>query len=464
MSLVCHGGPFPSSGYDLRSYETTFGPGVQANIYKECDIIPGDPDASYLMEKLLPSPRLGQRMPSGRDPLSEADLAMLRTWILDGAPDDSPLVTVTPTLLVRTPTPTPTGSPPTVPTLARVCEENGVICTVAGTGAARFDGDGPALTRSLYYPIDVEFDRQGRPHIVDWNNLRIRRLERDGQIRTIMGLDYEDFPVDGALAKDTPLHHASDISFAPDGSFVVAGDHVPVVFRVGTDDRVRVVAGTNDYGYDGDGGPALSAKLKTPFGVLAEADGYFIADVDAHVIRFVDTDGIIQTVAGTGEPGYSGDGGPATQARLNGPSRMVRLPDGSLAFAETKSHVIRRIDPTGMISTLAGTGRRGYAGDGGPASQAEFDTPYDLALAPNGDLYVADTANNVIRRIDGDGIVTTVVGNGLPGFYGDGRDAGGCELNRPSSLAFGPDGSMWICDTSNQRVRRIRNFLSTLQP
>lgn len=465
MSLVCHGGPFPASGYDLRSYTSTFGPGVEANIFKECDVVPGSPDDSFLIEKLLPSPRLGQRMPNGQSPLSDADIALLRTWILDGAPDDSPALTPTPTpplgsTPVPTRTPTPTAPPEAVPTLSAKCADDGVICTMAGTGAARFDGDGPALARSFYYPIDIEFDRQGRPYIVDWNNLRIRRLERDGQLRTIMGLDYEDFPVDGALAKDTPLHHASDMSFAPDGSFLVAGDHVPVVFRVGTDDRVHVVAGNAEYGNDGDGGQARQARLQTPFGVLAETNGFFIADVDAHVIRYVDANGIIQTVAGTGVAGYSGDGGPATAARLGGPSRMIRLADGSLAFAETKSHVIRRIDPQGIISTLAGSGRRGYSGDGGPATAAQLDTPYDLALAPTGDLYIADTANNVIRRIDAQGIITTVVGNGFAGFLGDGGNAGVCEFDRPSALAFGPDGSLWVCDTSNQRLRRIHGFLS----
>jgi hypothetical protein len=472
-SLACHGGPFPSSGYSVASYDGLFGPAVQANLFGVCNIVPGDPDASYLIEKLHPSPRFGQQMPSLRPPLAAGDIELIRTWILEGAGDDSPpTVTPTPTRTVpptatRTPTqqspPTATSGPP--PTLAAVCDEPGTVCTVAGTGLARFDGDGPALSRSFYFPIDITFDSQGRPLVMDWNNLRLRRVNADGSLETVMGLDFEDFPTDGALAKDTPLHHASDIEFDANGNLFVAGDHVPVVFRVGINDRVFTVAGTSEYGYAGDGGSALKARLSTPFGVLPDDEGgLYIADVDAHVIRHVRSNGIIETVAGTGERGYSGDGGPATAAKLAGPARMQLDADGNLYFCETKSHVVRKVDTSGVIHTIAGTGVRGYSGDGGPATAAELDTPYDIRFAPDGDLYIADTGNHVIRRIDARGRIATVVGTGSPGFSGDGRPSDVCVLNRPSAIEFGPDGSLWICDTMNHRVRRIAGFLGNLSP
>lgn len=339
----------------------------------------------------------------------------------------------------------------------------GSSCTVAGTCHAQFDGDGrPALATSFYFPLDIIFDADGQPLILDWNNLRLRRINRDGTVSTVMGTDIEDFPSDGALAIDTPLHHASDVEFDASGRLYVAGDHVPVVFRVGTDSRVFTVAGTHEYGYTGDHGPALQAELSTPFGVLPDAaGGFYVSDVDADVVRYVDPQGIITTVAGTGEQGYSGDGHPGPQAQLAGPSRLKFGPDGLLYFCETKNHVIRRLQADGTIETFAGTGARGYSGDHGPAAQAQFDTPYDLRFAPNGDIYVADTGNNVIRRIDTTGIVTTVVGNGMPVFAGDGGQAADCSLRRPSAVIFDAEGSMWIADTSNQRVRRVWHFLAS---
>ena len=467
-SIACHGGPFPSSGYSLATYAGAFGPGVQANLFGLCNVVPGDPDASYLIEKIQPGPRFGQQMPSLRPPLSTDDMELLRTWIIEGAGDDSPPTpTPTPTMSMQPtatrtatqpPPPTATSRPP--PTLAAVCDQAGTVCTVAGTGFSRFDGDGPALGRSFYFPIDITFDRQGRPLVMDWNNLRLRRINPDGHLETVMGLDYEDFPTDGALARDTPLHHASDVEFDAQGNLFVAGDHVPVVFRVGTNDRVFTVAGTSEYGYAGDGGPALAAELSTPFGVLPDgAGGLYIADVDAHVIRYVRPDGIIETFAGSGVRGYAGDGGPATAAELAGPARMELDAEGNLYFCETKSHVVRKVDTSGVIHTVAGTGARGYSGDGGPATAAELDTPYDIRFAPNGDLYVADTGNHAIRRIDASGTIETVVGNGVGGFAGDGGDLQSCVLNRPSAIEFGPDGSLWICDTLNHRVRRVAGFL-----
>lgn len=379
-----------------------------------------------------------------------------------------------------TPTPTPTTVPPThAPTVTAThaptatatplnCLVDGVICTVAGTGMAQWDGDGRrALDTSFYFPIAVIFDRDGQPLILDWNNLRLRRINLDGTVVTVMGTGAEDFalPIDGTLAIDTSLHHANDVEYDANWRLYLSGDHLPAVFRVDADTRVFTVAGTLDYGYSGDGGPALQAELSTPYGVLPDAvGGFYISDVDANVVRYVDPLGIINTVAGTGDGGYTGDGGLGTAATLWGPSRLKVGPDGSLYFCETKNHVIRRLHADGTIDTFAGTGTRGYSGDGGPAKQAQFDTPYDVRFAPTGDVYVADTGNNVIRRIDGNGMISTVAGNTVPDFAGDGGPAAACELHRPSGIIFDAEGSLWISDTSNQRVRRVWHFLNTVAP
>jgi hypothetical protein len=346
---------------------------------------------------------------------------------------------------------------PVTPVSNDPCDAPGAICTVAGTGKSQFDGDGrDALDTSFYLPLDVEFDPQGRPLILDFNNLRVRRINEDGTIETIMGLDFEAPPTEGALAVETPLHHASDIEFDASGNLYVAGDHAPIVFRVGLDQRVTIVAGSGDSGYAGDGGPALAARLTTPFGVLPDRrGGFYVSDLDAHVVRYVDAGGIIRTAVGSGTAGYSGDGGPATAARLRGPTRMALGLDGSLYVCDTDNHCIRRVDADGVIETICGTGTPGYSGDGGPATAALLNRPHDLAIGPDGALYVADTDNNVIRRLDADGAITTVVGTGAAGFSGDGGSAGACTLNRPSGVTVAADGALWVSDAANQRVRRV---------
>jgi hypothetical protein len=450
MNISCHGGTFPTSGYDLRTYVSTFGPGAEALSLHACNVVPGAPDQSYLIEKLGPSPRLGVQMPDALPPLAASDLNLIRTWILEGAQNDAS----------QTPTPTQTPAPTAITKPTAACSNAGVICTVAGTGQSGFNGDGkPALQTSFYYPFEVAFDTSDRALILDFNNLRVRRLNTDGTIETIMGKDFEAAPVDGALAVDTPLHHASDIETDAAGNLYVAGDHVPYVFRVGTDNRVKIVAGNGTPGNTGDGGQAVEAELTTPFGVEPTAAGVYIVDVDAHVIRYVGADGKISPVAGNGSRGYSGDHNAATAAQLNSPTRARLDSAGNLYFCDTNNHVIRRVDQDGTITTIAGTGAVGYSGDNGSATAAQFHTPYDLRIAPNGDLYVADTGNNVIRRIH-NGTVTTVVGTGVGGFSGDGNDARNCKLNRPSGLNFDGDGSLWISDTFNGRVRRVAGFLS----
>jgi hypothetical protein len=340
---------------------------------------------------------------------------------------------------------------------ADACSRPGVICTVAGTGGSFFDGDGrDALETSLYFPLDVEFDVAGRPLILDFNNLRVRRINENGTVETVMGLDFEAAPIDGALASETPLHHASDIEMDAGGQLYVAGDHVPVVFLVDTQDRVRVVAGTEDFGYDGDGGSALHAKMLAPYGVLPDDQGgFYISDIDAHVVRYVDPDGIIHTYAGVGTRGYSGDGGPATEAQLNAPTRMARDADGRLYICDTDNNVIRRVDIDGIISTFAGTGDPAFSGDGGPAEGAGLTRPYDVAVGPDGAVYIADTGNHAIRRVDNAGVIRTLVGTGGEGFAGDGFSARDCRLNGPSSVIFDARGDMWISDTFNHRVRRV---------
>lgn len=372
------------------------------------------------------------------------------------SPSDSPTA---PESATPSPSATPVLTATATPTATRACDVPGTICTVAGTGKSLFDGDGrDALRTSLYFPYDVTFDRDGRPLILDWNNLRLRRINADNTVETILGTDEEAPPLEGALASETPLHHATDVQLDAAGVMYVAGYHVPLVFGVGTDSRVFLIAGNDEeVGSSGDGGPARAALLDTPFGVFPSPEGgLYLSDIDANVIRYVDPHGIIHAIAGRADQaGYAGDGGAATAALLDAPARLRLDAQGNLVFCDSNNHVLRRVDRDGTITTIAGTGVQGYTGDGGPATLAQLSNPHDLDFGSDGSIYVADTGNNVIRRIDVNGVITTIAGDGEAGYGGDGGDARGCRFDRPTGVAFAPDGSLWVADTLNNRVRRI---------
>ena len=222
---------------------------------------------------------------------------------------------------------------------------------------------------------------------------------------------------------------------------------------------VTVVAGTGLAGALGDGRPAVSASLDMPHGIAVDNQGsIYVADSANNRIRMINqATGLITTVAGTGRPGFRGDGGPATAADLDHPRFLVVAPDGSLIVADTGNHRIRRIDPGGVISTIAGTGRRGFSGDGGVATAADLDDPRGLARAADGTLYVAGGEGvplPYVRRIDPAGIITTVAGGRLAGYSGDGGPATAAALNSPRSIAlWGTD--LYIADSDNSRIRHV---------
>lgn len=193
----------------------------------------------------------------------------------------------------------------------------------------------------------------------------------------------------------------------------------------------------------GDGGPALEARLKAPRGMAWDAEGnLYIADSRNHRVRMVTQEGAIRTVAGTGVAGSSGDGGPAVEASLHLPVDLAFDAEGNLYIAEALGHRIRRISPDGRITTVAGTGARGYSGDGGPALEAALDTPQGLALDASGNLYIADLGNHRVRRVDPEGRITTVAGNGEDGSAGDGGPAAEAQLSAPANLALDAEGNL----------------------
>jgi NHL repeat-containing protein len=340
------------------------------------------------------------------------------------------------------------------------CGDLGTICTVLGNGVAAYAGEGATPSHvSLYFPIDITFDSQDRLVVIDWNNQRIRRLDLDGHVRTIVGTGFEDSTqVQGTPALETPLHHAYSMAYDGPGNLFIAGYHVPWVLRETPNELVYVFAGVDTPGYGGDGGPALSAAFGIPTGVAVASAGapVYISDVGDNCIRWVDASGIIHTLCGNGTPGYSGDGGPAQNALLREPYR-VRYDDatGAVFICDTSNHVVRRVDASGTITTVAGNGVRGDAGDGGLATEAMLTSPYDARVGPDGALYIADAKAHRIRRVDGSGIITTVAGTGTAGYSGDGGEAMAASFNQPTAIAFDATGNLYICDTGNNVIRKV---------
>ena len=235
------------------------------------------------------------------------------------------------------------------------------------------------------------------------------------------------------------------------------------IYKLTGQSKLMVVAGTGEPGFSGDGGPAAKAQFFAPHDIAFDAQGNLIvADSLNHRIRRIDKSGVTTTIAGTGAAGYTGDGGPAAAAQLNGPQSVTFDREGALLIADTYNSVIRRIDPTGTITTIAGSAP-GLSGDGGPALSALINLPFDAVAGPDGAVYIADGANSRIRRAGPDGKINTIAGfgsgsgSGGAGYSGDGGPADKARLFSPTSLRFDSHGALYISDSGNGKIRVIRD-------
>jgi YD repeat-containing protein len=245
------------------------------------------------------------------------------------------------------------------------------------------------------------------------------------------------------------------IAAGPGGSYYLATDNGASVVRINADGTMIKVTGNGTFSDSGDGGPATLATVNGVAALAVGPDGsLYLSEPTSAIVRRVAPFGIITTVAGKGVRGFSGDGGPATRASI-APYGIAAGPDGSLYIAEPLNNRIRRVDPSGIISTLAGTDRAGSGGDGGPAIQAQLNGPQGVAAGPDGSLYIADRDNNRIRRVDPSGFITTLAGTGTSGFTGDGGQAIKARLSQPTGLTVGSDGSLYITDSRNNRIRKV---------
>lgn len=228
---------------------------------------------------------------------------------------------------------------------------------------------------------------------------------------------------------------------------------------------ISTVAGTGIEGNGGDGGPALNATFSTPTQVAVDRHGnLYIAGYGNSRIRKIDRQGIITAFAGTGEPGFAGDGGPALQAKINFPHAITVTDNGTVYFTDTKNHRVRKITPDGIITTIAGNGQAGFSGDGGLALQASLNQPEGIAVDKRGNVFIAEFNNHIIRKITPAGIITTVAGNGTAGFSGDGGPASKASLNITPAVAVDSSGNLYLCDRENHRVRKVgrRGIITTV--
>lgn len=281
-------------------------------------------------------------------------------------------------------------------------------------------------------------------------------------IVTVAGTGRRAFSPDGGPASAAALVRPLAVATGPRGELYIAeGNRVR---EVTPDGRIATLAGTGDAGARGDGGPAAQAQLNMPQGLAVDSSGrVYIADTLSNRVRRVDLDGTITTVAGTGEAGYAGDGAAGIAARLSLPTGLAIGFGDALFIADTGNNVIRQLDSHGVIRTIAGTGEAGYRGDGGPALYALFHTPGGLAFDDEGNLYVADTLNQRVRRINVNDEVATVAGDGVAAFGGDRGDAIYAELNLATNplegmgqaIAVAPTGDLFIADGLNHRLRKL---------
>jgi uncharacterized repeat protein (TIGR01451 family) len=292
----------------------------------------------------------------------------------------------------------------------------------------------------------------------------VSKVSAAGIITTVAGNGSLGYSGDGGPATSAGLDRPSGVAVDASGNLYIADDFNERIRKVSTAGIITTVAGNGSYGYSGDGGPATSAQLLNPQGVAVDASGnLYIADTYDNRVRKVSAAGIITTVAGAGPYGYSGDGGPATSAQLYLPYAVAVDASGDVYIADSHNDRIRKVSAAGIITTAAGNGSCCYAGDGGPATSAQLWSPSGVAVDTSGDLYIADAGNNRVRKISAAGVIRTVAGNGtcpnagfaVECYSGDGGAATSAQFSDPSGVAVDASGDLYITDTYNNRVRRV---------
>ncbi len=346
----------------------------------------------------------------------------------------------------------------------------GIITTVAGNGygaggdcedfCGGFRGDGGSATSAeLNGPSDVAVDSTGNIYIADYENDAVRKVSTLGIITTVAGIgESSGYSGDNGPATSAKLYNPSSVAVDSAGNLYIADYMNQVVRKVDTNGIITTIAGINGSpAFGGDGGPATSAHLSYPYGVALDSAGnLFISDNGNQRVRKVDLNGIINTVAGNGTSGFSGDNGPATSAELSYPNGVAFDIAGNLYIADSSNFRIRKMDVHGTITTIAGNGTAGFSGNGVAATSAELEYPQGVAADGAGNVYIADSDNEVVRKVDVNGIITTVAGmGGVSGYTGDGAPATGATLDYVPGVAVDNAGDIFIADSENNVIREV---------
>jgi uncharacterized protein (TIGR03437 family) len=347
----------------------------------------------------------------------------------------------------------------------RVISPGGIINTFAGNGAVgspgHFGDGGLATQANLFIPEGVAVDSSGNVYIADTADNMVRKVTTDGLITTIAGDSLAGYAGDTFLALTSEVNHPGDVALDSQTNVYIADTGNALIRRITNDGLINTFAGTASLeGYAGDGKAATLAGLIEPYAIALDgASNLFIAErQDARIRIVVAANGNIYTVVGNGSLGFSGDGAAANQAILNQPTGIALDPSGNLYIADSENYRIRKAaneGGSGVISTIAGNGGVSYSGDGGQAIKAQLNSPLGVAVDSAGNLYIADTANNVVRKVTAAGAISTLAGNGKSGFGGDGSAATSAQLNAPQGIAVDASANVYIADTGNARIRKV---------
>lgn len=332
-----------------------------------------------------------------------------------------------------------------------------IITTIAGTGVSGYSGDaGPATAATIHNPYGIAVDHSGNTYFVDYGNHVVRKIDASGVITTIAGTGANGYNGDGIAATSALLNYPFGIATDLVGNIYVADGSNNRIRKIDPSGMISTVAGTGVVGFSGDGGPATLAKISNMYCMAVDAGGnIFFTGNGAGRIRKINSAGYITTIAGNGINGFAGDGGPATAAEFSNEMGIATDAAGNVYVADRQNHRIRKINSSGIISTFAGTGTAAYSGDGGQATAATLSLPGYVITDRLGNVYISEVNNKTIRKVNTSGIISTIAGIGTAGFSGDGCAAIAAQLNSPAGIAVDSMFNLFISDNANNRIRKV---------
>lgn len=337
-----------------------------------------------------------------------------------------------------------------------------IITTIAGNGTNSYTGDGgPATAAEIWYPWGLATDISGNAYFTgsyyltsDYNN--VRKINAAGIISSFAGNGTPGFSGDGGPATAAQLNYPMGVATDGSGNLYILDWNNYRIRKVNTAGIISTIAGTGINGNTGDGGPATAAEIYAPYAITCDASGnIYFGQFYGYRIRKIYPSGTITTFAGSGSSGFSGDGGPATMAQIGMVYGLATDPSGNVYIADYTNNRVRVVNSSGIITTIAGSSAVGFSGDGGPATDAALNGPLCLAIDLDGNINISDYGNDRIRRVSSLGTITTFGGNGALGYSGDGGPATAAKLNHPCGIAVDPAANVLFSDWNNYRVRMI---------